>query len=228
MHGIYCWHVLRACELVNSHIYTHLHEFTWIIHTFVPQYHISYFLWISEFTIGHEFTLSREFPLNLQICEFTHLHWIMQIAHLPTLVTFDVVKRWITWSKRHSCGFYDSKPQKKSEKRNFRVWKAPQKLPKVPRKPMGNLRRCKALNSNYGCPYEVKKAAKTQFGKLRWASKLLIRTYVAPMRYALNALTKKQREHRKRKISVKEEGIFLPTYLTFFFEGGRWGSPWRI
>ena len=23
------------------------------------------------------------------------------------------------------------------------------------------------------------------------------------------------------KISVKEEGIFLPTYLTFFFEGGR-------
>ena len=86
MHGIYCWHVLRACELVNSHIYTHLHEFTWIIHTFVPQYHISYFLWISEFTIGLEFTLSREFPPNLQICEFTHLHWIMQIAHLPTLV----------------------------------------------------------------------------------------------------------------------------------------------
>ena len=85
MHGIYCWHVLRACELVNSHIYTHLHEFTWIIHTFVPQYHISYFLWISEFTIGLEFTLSREFPPNLQICEFTHLHWIMQIAHLPTL-----------------------------------------------------------------------------------------------------------------------------------------------
>ena len=96
---------------------------------------------------------------------------------------------------------------------------------------MGNFRRCKALNSNYGCPYEVKKAAKTQFGKLRWASKLLIRTYVATCTYAIRVERANETSNESTgnvKISVEREGIFLPTYLTFFFEGGWRGSLRRI